>query len=644
MIQIKTIEDILKIEENPLEQHNLPRNTYEMLQRGAGINPDKTALRFFLQGTNYSKSADFSFRDLIHRINQTANMFQGLGLGTKEVVAFVLPNLPETHFTIWGGEAAGIVCAVNPMLEPQQIADILKAAEAKILVTLAPFPKTDLWDKVESIIQLVPSLKTVLTVDLGIYLGSLKRTIVKLINKKPRSESKVHILDFHKTMSKYPADRLSFERDIQPDDIASYFHTGGTTGTPKIARHSHFNEVFDAWSAGQNIGNSPDRVLFCGLPLFHVNGVIVTGLIPWSAGATVVLGTPQGYRGEGVFANFWKIVSHYKVNFFSGVPTVYQMLLNIPIGKEDISSLDFAICGAAPMPVELFKTFQEKTGVKILEGYGLTEGACASSANPAYGEKKIGSIGMRIPYQEMKTLLLDDEGKYLRDCETDEIGIVAIRGANVFKGYKEEVHNKHVFIDTHDGKGPWLNTGDLGRMDKDAYFWLTGRKKELIIRGGHNIDPKMIEEPMHLHPDVALAAAVGRPDPRVGEVPVVYIQAKPGSSPHEDELLQFAKDNIGERAAQPKAVRIIDQMPVTAVGKIFKPQLVWKEIEEVYTIELDDLQGIIHKKITVGPDKIKGMVAQIHLEIQKDAEEFLKKAIQEKLGAYSIAYELTFQA
>ena len=644
MIQIKCIEDIKKIEETPLSEHNLPRNTYEMLQKGAAIDPEKTALYFFLQGTDYKNCTEFSFKQLMQNINQTANMFQGLGLGKDDVVAFVLPNLPETHFTIWGGEAAGIVCAINPLLEPHQIADILKAANAKILVTLAPFPKTDLWDKVSGVVADVPSLETVLTIDLANYLGIFKKTIVRLINKKAKSDGKVQILDFHKTKSRYPADKLAFERDIQPDDISSYFHTGGTTGTPKIAQHTHFNEVFDAWSAGQNIGTDANRVLFCGLPLFHVNGVIVTGLIPWGGGASVVLGTPQGYRGEGVMANFWKIVDHYKVNFFSGVPTVYQMLLNVPVNDSDISSLDYAICGAAPMPVELFKTFQEKIGVKILEGYGLTEGACASSANPAHGEKKVGSIGLRIPYQEMKTILLDDEGKYLRDCEVDEIGVVVVRGPNVFKGYKEEIHNKNVFIDTGDGKGHWLNTGDLGRMDKDNYCWLTGRKKELIIRGGHNIDPKMIEEPMHEHPEVALAAAIGRPDPRVGEVPVVYIQAEAGSSPDEGELMQFAKDNIGERAAHPKAIRIIEQMPVTAVGKIFKPQLIRQEIADVYHFELEDVEGVQSKEIIVEPDKIKGVIAYVKIKSAGVPKEELQKNIQQKLGAYSIAFELSVNA
>ena len=165
--------------------------------------------------------------------------------------------------------------------------------------------------------------------------------------------------------------------------------------------------------------------------------------------------------------------------------------------------------------------------MRIVEGYGLTEGACVSSGNPAGAEPRIGSIGIRYPYQDMRALILDGD-KYVRDAETNEIGVIAIRGPNVFAGYLDPAHNLGIWID-RDGE-TWLNTGDLGRQDADGYFWLTGRKKELIIRGGHNIDPKLIEEPLHRHPAVALAAAIGRPDPHAGEAPVAYVQLKEGHS------------------------------------------------------------------------------------------------------------------
>jgi fatty-acyl-CoA synthase len=563
-------------------------------------------------------------------------MLNGLGLGHDEVVSIVLPNLPQTYFAFLGGEAAGIANPINPLLEPETMAEIMNAAKTRVLVTLAPFPGVNIWEKVESILDQVPSLETVLQVDLGRFAAGPART-----PERPATV-RATVLDFDSTAAGYPDDSLSSERAIRPDEIASYFHTGGTTGTPKLAQHTHFNEVYDAWAAAQNISPGPDTVMFCGLPLFHVNGVTVTGLLPWGSGSTVVLGTPQGYRNAGVIQNFWKMVEHYRISFFSGVPTVYGSLLDVPLGDSDVGSLEFALCGAAPMPAEVFREFERRTGVRILEGYGLTEGACVSSMNPARGKRRIGSIGLRLPYQEMRTAVLDGDGGFARFCEPGEIGTVIVRGPNVFPGYKEEVHNRAAFVETGDGR--WLNTGDLGRQDADGYFWLTGRKKEIIIRGGHNIDPKLIEDPLHQHEAVALVAAVGRPDARLGEVPVAYVQLARGATATEDELLSHARGAIGERAAVPKAIHIVDRMPVTDVGKIFKPRLVRLELEDAYGRELASIAGVHEARVEAVPDKTYGILARVSAKAypgyQKEA---LKEEIVGVLGRYATAYELELE-
>ena len=643
MNKIRTIQDIETIEQIPLAERGLPSSTYEMLQQGAAIHPDQPALHFFLQGNAYDQAVTFTFRELMAQIHRAANAFTELGIRPGRTVSMILPNLPETHFTIWGGEAAGIVNPINPLLEPAQIRDILQAAEARVLVTLAPFPGVDIWEKVEAIRESVPTLETILQVDLADYLPPAMAAAIRASRPPVDQGGPQRILDFKQALADQPDDRLVSGRTFQPDDIASYFHTGGTTGTPKLAQHTHFNEVYDAWASLFSLEVGPGTVFFCGLPLFHVNGVIVTGLIPWSQGATVVLGTPQGYRGEGVIPNFWKMVEHYRVNFFSGVPTVYSGLLQVPIGQSDVSSLQFAICGAAPMPVEVFQEFEKRTGIRILEGYGLTEGTCVSSVNPPEGERRIGSIGFRLPYQEMKALRLDEEGVYQGECAADEIGVIAIRGANVFPGYREERHNQGIWIDSGDGQGPWLNTGDLGRQDPEGYFWLTGRRKELIIRGGHNIDPKLIEDPLHQHPAVALVAAVGRPDPRVGELPVAYVQLQPGASATEEELLAFARERIPERAAVPKAIRLVEALPVTAVGKIFKPRLVWQEVQDVYGEEVAAVEGVAQVQVTVGPDKLHGTLARIQVTPGPGADPAaLRARIDAALGRYTVHYQVEF--
>jgi fatty-acyl-CoA synthase len=205
--------------------------------------------------------------------------------------------------------------------------------------------------------------------------------------------------------------------------------------------------------------------------------------------------------------------------------------------------------------------------------------------------------------------------------------------------------NKGVWIDAGDGGGPWLNTGDLGRQDADGYFWITGRSKELIIRGGHNIDPRLIEDALHLHPSVALAAAVGRPDAHSGELPVVYVQLKPGASATSEELMTFAAENVGERAAVPKAVHILETMPLTAVGKIFKPQLIWRETETVLTEELKKVEGVTECEVKVGPDSHFGKTAQLRLVRDPSSDQnTVESAAREALSKYAIHYDLKLEA
>jgi fatty-acyl-CoA synthase len=371
------------------------------------------------------------------------------------------------------------------------------------------------------------------------------------------------------------------------------------------------------------------NVFFCGLPLFHANGQLVTGLVPWLRGDQVVLATPQGYRGNGVIQQFWKIVEHYGVNFFSGVPTVYAALLEQPVEKADISSLEYALCGAAPMPPELFRKFENKTGLRILEGYGLTEGACVSTINPPGGERRIGSVGVRLPYQPMRVALFHDDGRYKRVAATNEIGSILIQGPNVFDGYLNIEHEKSIWI-VIDGQR-WLNTGDLGRQDADGYIWLTGRTKELIIRSGHNIDPLSIEEPLLRHPDVQMVAAVGRPDPHVGEVPVAYVQLRAGAATSEEALLNHARTTIGERAAWPKAIRLIDQMPQTAVGKLDKFALRRREIQLTVLQALRD-SGLHDSEIEVTQDQQVGL----RVCVTTDSQQSRLKA-EEVLGPFPFA-------
>jgi fatty-acyl-CoA synthase len=638
---IVSMADVLTLERL---QPKLPDSTYEMIRTAAWEHANAPALSFFLRVEEHELPETCSYEAFFARITATANFFHALGIRKDDVVAFVLPNLPETHLTIWGGQAAGIVFAINPLLEPAAIGELLKAGEAKVVVTLAPFPGVDLWTKLQPVLSDVPSLRHVVLVNLADHVTGIKGQAARLLQSRRAIRlreragvaDRIAVHDFAEGIHRQPTERLVSGRVIEPDDLSSFFCTGGTTGAPKIAMRTHANEVANAWSAGQFFGDgiSADKTLFCGLPMFHVNAVLVTGLLPFSRGAHVILGTPQGYRGEGVLPRFWELVERHRINFFSGVPTVYAALLQQPTQDRDIRSLEYGLCGAAPMPVELMRSFEERTGLKILEGYGLTEGTCVSTCNPPLGERRLGSIGLRLPLQEMKAVVLDDAGAYVRDCVDGEVGVLVIRGANVFAGYKLPEHNVGLWVNTHEG-GPWLNTGDLGRRDADGYFYLTGRKKELIIRGGHNIDPASIEGPLHKHPDVQLAAAVGRPDAHAGEVPVAYVQLKPGARATETDLLSFIKDHIGERAALPKAIRIIPAMPVTGVGKIFKPDLKHREIEDSLSDALR-AAGVQIGSLEASSDPRYG--TRIHVSLSESSDPELARQV---LGQFPFPFWLS---
>jgi fatty-acyl-CoA synthase len=616
---IRNIDDIKAVESVPLEERVTWQSTYDLLTKGAAINPEAVALYFLMSGEMWDSPMEITYGQLLGRITQSANLFCDLGVGPRDVVTYILPNLPQTHFSLWGAEAAGIANPINPLLEPTQIRDIMNAAKTKVLVTLAETPGTDIWQKVDSIRREIPTLEA----------------IVQVMGASNEAEG---IYGYDEVIDKYNASGLDSGRSIAPDEVCSLYHTGGTTGTPKLAMRTHMNEMFSAVGCSLGLDMTAKTTMMCGLPLFHANAPLLTGLAPFSVGGSVVLLTPTGYRDPGIIQNFFKIAERYKVESAMVVPTVLSMLLDIPIEGLDLSRLRYALCGAAPLSVQVFKAFEERTGLKLLEGYGLTEATVASSANPRDGERKVGSVGIRWPYQEMKTVILDENGEYVRDCKTDEIGVIVMRGPNVFKGYVEDAHNKGVWV-----QGDWLNTGDMGRMDKDEYFWLTGRKKELIIRGGHNIDPAVIEEVLFQIDDVALAAAVGRPDSHAGEVPVAYVTPKPGAKLDIDEVEAYCREHITERAALPKQITIVDPMPVTAIGKIFKPALRYDAIRKVFDTELAQLSDMASSiDVTVKEHKVHGTIANITAKPAAGTDaESLRARISDILGHFTVHYEVS---
>ena len=609
------------------EDRKKPKSVYERLSWTARDHGERNALSYqILSGPN-DKAETLTWNEMLGKVTQAANLFRSLGVGENDVVAYLLPNANETAITLLGAMTAGIVNPINPLLEAEQIASILRETNAKVLVTLKAFPKTDVPQKAADAVKLAPNVTTVLEVDLNRYLTPPKSWIVPLVRPKNPISHQATVLNFNEELAKQNT-TLDFE-NASEDRVGAYFHTGGTTGMPKVAQHLHSGMVYNGW-LGATLLFDEESVVICPLPLFHVFACHVILLAMVSSGAHVVFPTPAGYRGEGVFDNFWKLVERWKVTFIITVPTALSALMQRPV-DADISTVKTAFSGSSPLPLELFKRFEGASGVEIVEGYGLTEATCLVSVNPLGGTKKVGSVGICLPYTDVKIVDDAQDGPQVRGA--DEVGEICISNPGVYVNntYTEPDKNKDLFHEI-DGRG-YLRTGDLGRIDEDGYLFITGRAKDLIIRGGHNIDPAEIEEVLAGHEAVAMCGAIGQPDAHSGELPCAYVELVADASVSTEDLMAFAADNISERAAHPKFIEIMDELPKTAVGKVFKPDLRRSAITRVYNAALEE-NGIQAEVAEVVEDKKRGLVARLNGHANADDAK-----VSDVLGGFTRPWE-----
>ena len=610
------------------EARDVAKTLYGMLSDTAARHPQNKAISYQIFSDPTCKAETLTWAALKDRVSQCANLLRDLGVGPRDVVAYILPNATETVVAFLGGAVAGIVNPINPLLDAEQIGSILRETGAKVVVTLRAFPKTDVAQKTAQAVALAPNVKTVLEVDLLGHVSGIKSLIIPLIRPKLTPAPGVRYLNFNRECAKH-SKSLQFE-DVQEDRVGAYFHTGGTTGMPKVAQHKYSGMIYNGW-VGDRMLYTPQDVVICPLPLFHVFAChpILMGAI--ASGAHVVFPTPQGYRGEGVMDNFWKLVERWKVTFIITVPTAISAKMQRAI-DADVSSVKTAFSGSAPLPQELFKRFEKATGVTLVEGYGMTEATCLVSCNPVDGTKKIGSVGIGFPYTEIKIIKQTQHGPI--EAATDEIGEICVSNPGVWPGhtYTEADKNKDLFYNDK-----FLRTGDLGRFDADGYLWITGRAKDLIIRGGHNIDPAEIEEALLAHEAVAFAGAIGQPDRHAGEVPCAYVELVEGASVTPDALMAHCQSHVHERAAHPKHMTILDELPKTAVGKVFKPELRKEAITRVYNATLVDA-GLSARVIGVIDDKSRGLVAQVALSGDDHG------AVQTVLGDFVRPWEPATQA
>ena len=501
----------------------MPRTIPQLLEMQTEQFPSKTFLFF--------KDDEVSFSKLDQIANRIANGLIGLGVEKGDKVCLYMTNCAEYIYCFFGVSKAGAVATpINAMLKGEEITYIINNSDAKVFITQSKF----------------------------------EEVVNKILPECPKIEN-VIIADADKTSEdKLPLGRL-LECDascpqvsVEPEDVAGIIYTSGTTGRPKGVELTHKNYVVDSEQIVEAAKMSGNDRFLCILPLFHVNAQVVTTLAPMCAGAAMIL--LEGFSPK----TFLPALARYKATAFSGVPTVYAILNTLPDAEQyDLSALRFCICGAAPMPVEVFNTFEKKYKTFILEGYGLSEGTCASSINPLDGKRKIGSIGLPLKGQEMK--IFSDKGEEL---PPGDMGEIVVRGENVMKGY---YNNPKATADTlRDG---WLYTGDLGYVDEEGYFYIVGRKKEMIIRGGENIYPKEAEEVLYRHPAIMEAAVIGIPDKMWGEEVMAFIVLNEGFEMTADEVIAYCKEHLADFKC-PRKVAFVEGFPKTATGKIQKNKLV----------------------------------------------------------------------
>jgi fatty-acyl-CoA synthase len=601
-IPITGMKAILEIESIGIDGL-LPAWTFhECFRAAAALDPTKAANIFIPSVSTETRPTTISFADMIALIEQAANLFWSLSKERQPVVSVLAPLLPEALIAMWGAAIAGVANPINPFLDVSHVAGIMNAAQTNILVAATTAQGPGAWSHLSALASAVPTLKAVLVID-------------------PTNSDDHDFL----TGVKSQASELIFAPDPNPERVSGYFHTGGTTALPKLVRHTQRGQLLNAWISASHMGPARDEVVGHGMPNFHVGGAILLALRSLIMGQTLLTLTPHGFRDRGMVGEFWNVARQYGMTSVGSAPTTAAMMLADRTAKSSGHSIRTFTVGGGAMPRSLGTAFQERFDLPLREIWGMTECQGILSSNP-WGDAppKIGSVGLRNPFH--KVIVVDiEETVYKRHCGPREQGVLAIAGPCVTPGYLNLEGSASPFVSGMPDGDKWVNSGDLGTIDSDGYIWLHGRRKDIIIRGGHNIDPSLIEDVLNRHPAVQIAAAVGQPDPLKGELPIAYVQLRQGAAVTPDELLALCRKDVAERAAIPAEVIIVDEIPVTAVGKIFKPALRRDATHRIVVATVKDTLGSCDGvDIDVADTKAR-IRANVRLQKQWKSDEIIQR-------------------
>lgn len=617
---LRSLADIEAIETTPLETRLATVDVYQRIVLALESQPpEKAAISFVADGRIESPAETVSFGRLRERIERTSALLRSHGIGRQDVVAILLPTMPAIYWSIVGTMRRAIPFPLNWMLEPQHLFDLLSQAKVKAVIALGPTPEFQIWESLMAIQDRLPD--------------DLKVWSVTGPGGRPLPQTDLDMA----------LDALE-EAQLAPDptppaqghDVVAYLHSGGTTGVPKIVRLSNRNVAYRHWTTQLAMQIQRGEVVLQDTPVFHVGGFAGRCLPMLASGASLVIPSIMGARDKRYMANYWKFVERFSVTRLSGVPTMFSLLAKSPPQGEDLSSLHSNfMTGSTALPNAVRRAFEDVSGVRILNSYGLTENTATVAFELRDGPAKEGGSGVRAPYTEVRVVALDRADAAPRLCGPEESGMLQVRGPGVALGYLDPEHDR--VARTDDG---WLVTGDLGRVDAEGWLFVTGRSKDVIIRGGHNIDPGPIEEALLGSPEVVHAAAVGKPDAYAGELPVAYVQLTPGSRLTAEALIALAASGVTERPAIPKEVIILDRMPLTEVGKPIKTALRRNAAERVFTAALLEIwpsgAGL---DVQVEPDAVHGSLVRI-TAVGVQAQGPLEAQVRTVMEQFAFAYEI----
>jgi long-chain acyl-CoA synthetase len=543
----------------------LPLDRY--LASSAASFPARPAILFGSRVGRRILDASLSYRQLDRAVDRFTAAIQELGTRRGDRVAIHLPNCPQFVIAFYGTLRAGAIAVpCNPLYAPGELAHQLSDAGAEILVTLTSF-----YHKVQAV-RPQTKLRHVVATNIKEYFPPLLRLLFTL-TKESQGGHRTQLscdsdLAFQSLLEGAPA-KAPANAGVGPEDTACLLYTGGTTGTPRGAQLLHRNLLSNAIAGSLWCHARQAREVILGaLPLFHSYGMTtVMNVSMVIAGTMILIPDPRD------ILHIMGSIARHQATFFPAVPTLYAAVNSHPLVRQfDLRSVVACQSGAAPLPGQVQERFQELTGARLAEGYGLTEASPVTHSNPMHGSNKVGSIG--LPWPDTDARIVDvDTGE--KELVVGEIGELVIQGPQVMKGYWEQPTETANVLRLHPslGRGLWLHTGDIARMDEQGYFQIVDRKKDMIICGGYNVYPRDVEEVLYRHPAVKEAAVAGIPDAYRGETVKAFVVLREGMAATEAEIIAFCREHLA-RYKVPTAVEFRQDLPKSTVGKIVRRELV----------------------------------------------------------------------